>query len=387
MSLGCLPLVRRNQESAIRFVTEIAIVPVPGPDTRSDVLRPVSRSPSLFGEARTPQTGSQAGSGVVMNSNRSPVPLGALARVICAVTISTLAAGCADLPKSMRVGDGGAPKYVDDDVRFRTTYFFRVFDYCYDVKAAQKSMPVADSLYRFVMTGKANPYSTSVKFESGTLTAAQIDPFGATVEADEKTGAIRYVSQREAQARAARKEALSSVESLIELRGRLRQLVSSDPTSINAEVLTALDVQIREAVTGTFSEGRLEYDETRLHQSGKLPDQALCPPGTQIDRGFQIMGPQGVRTFNQDERLLMAMSTQATGVLDSLSQVSGRLLETKGSKLRDSNALLALIRERLRVSEMRRIADGAGTPTTREELDATIGQLADRLESGTGAAP
>lgn len=322
-----------------------------------------------------------------MNSKGSPAPLGALARVICAVTVSTLAAGCADLPKSMRVGDGGAPKHVDDDVRFRTTYFFRVFDYCYDVKAAQKSMPVADSLYRFVMTGKANPYSTSVKFESGTLTAAQIDPFGATVEADEKTGAIRYVSQREAQARAARKETTSSIDALIELRGRLRQLEKDDPKSIDGTVIAALDAQIKAAITGGLGIGRIEYDETRLHQAGKLPDQDLCPPGTQIDRGFQIMGPQGVRTFNQDERLLMAMSTQATGVLDSLSQVSGRLLETKGSKLRDSNALLALIRERLRVSELRRIADGAGTPTKREELDATIGQLADRLESGTGAAP
>jgi hypothetical protein len=387
VSLGRLSMVRRNQESAIPFVTEIAIVPVPWPDTRSDVMRPVSRSPSLFGEARTPQTGSQAGSGVVMNSKGSPAPLGALARVICAVTVSTLAAGCADLPKSMRVGDGGAPKHVDDDVRFRTTYFFRVFDYCYDVKAAQKSMPVADSLYRFVMTGKANPYSTSVKFESGTLTAAQIDPFGATVEADEKTGAIRYVSQREAQARAARKETTSSIDALIELRGRLRQLEKDDPKSIDGTVIAALDAQIKAAITGGLGIGRIEYDETRLHQAGKLPDQDLCPPGTQIDRGFQIMGPQGVRTFNQDERLLMAMSTQATGVLDSLSQVSGRLLETKGSKLRDSNALLALIRERLRVSELRRIADGAGTPTKREELDATIGQLADRLESGTGAAP
>lgn len=322
-----------------------------------------------------------------MNSNRLPAPGGAWARALCAVLVSTLAAGCAELPKSMRVGTGNAPNHVDDDVRFRTTYFFRVFDYCYDVKAAQRSMPVADSLYRFVMTGKANPYSTRVKFESGTLTAAQIDPFGATVEADEKTGAIRFVSQREQQARAARDEAISSVDSLIELRGRLRQLEKDDPKGIDGTVIAALDAQINETVKGAFGAGRVEYDVTKLHQAGKQPNQDLCPPGTQVDRGFQIMGPQGVRTFNQDERLLMAMSTQAAGVIDSLSQVSGRLLETKGSKLRESNALLALIRERLRVSEMRRIADAAGTPTTHEKLDTTIGQLADRLESGTGAAP
>jgi hypothetical protein len=38
--------------------------------------------------------------------------------------------GCSDVPKSFRVDTGVYPEYQDDEVRFRTTYYLRVFDLC-----------------------------------------------------------------------------------------------------------------------------------------------------------------------------------------------------------------------------------------------------------------
>ena len=38
--------------------------------------------------------------------------------------------GCSDVPKSFRVDTGVYPAYQDDEVRFRTTYYLRVFDLC-----------------------------------------------------------------------------------------------------------------------------------------------------------------------------------------------------------------------------------------------------------------
>lgn len=289
----------------------------------------------------------------------------------------------------MQVTQGTAPQYVDKNVRFRTTYFFRVFDYCYDVKAASKSLPVADSLYRFVMTGQGNPYANSVNFESGTLTAAQIDPFGASVEPDKETGRPRFVSQQEMQLRNVRSQARDEIESLIELRQRLVTMNADakDPLfkPVDDSVVKALDKQIETSISGDLSFGKVAASPTSLREAGKVANQTMCPEGTLIERGFQIMGPQGVRTYNQDERLIMAMSSKATGLLDALSQVSGRVLQRKGASLRDSDALLALVREQLRVSELRRLDDGAGTPTSADDVNRLIDVLSARLTAVDGA--
>ena len=98
-----------------------------------------------------------------------------------------------------------SPRHVDTDVRFRTTYFFRVFDFCPPLRrdyaegasgigsgastsrapadevfspGTSRLLILTDSLYRFRMTGKANALTTQIHFESGTLRASEIDPFG-----------------------------------------------------------------------------------------------------------------------------------------------------------------------------------------------------------------
>lgn len=316
------------------------------------------------------------------------------------VLLAGMSVGCAELPPEMQVTKGRHPANVDKSVRFRTTYYFRVFDYCYDIKKRSQSIPVSDSLYRFVMTGKANPFAATVNFESGTLTAAQVDPFGATVEPDPETGKPRFVSEAEVQQRAHRAEARQELEQLLDLKRRLTgytldktgKATMADASSRLADTaaIAAVDAQIKQAIDASQGPGKLDYKPSELKKYG-APTTAdglevnVCPPGTEIERGFQIVGPQGVRTFNQNERLLMAMSSQPGGLLAALSQVSDRVKTAKGSRLQDSAALLALVREQLLVSEISHIAETA-TATTPEEAAALLKTLAEKLDSSGGAS-
>ena len=117
----------------------------------------------------------------------------------------------------MLVRDGVDPENIDEDVAFRTTYYFRVFDYCASLQHTQTGgedtyngvVPLTDSLYRFRMTGKIDTLATEVRFESGTLKSYEIDPLGAQVEYDKNTKRFRFISQREADQQARAQAALA----------------------------------------------------------------------------------------------------------------------------------------------------------------------------------
>lgn len=136
-------------------------------------------------------------------------------RSVFVVALGLSVAGCG-LPPSMRYATGVEPNYEDDDVRFRTIYYFRVLDYCDRPQSANvatdaQAFPFADggirniqkdSLYRFRMTGKASSLFSRVHFEAGTLKAHQIDPFGADVAFDETNRRFFVRSSEESQAAA-----------------------------------------------------------------------------------------------------------------------------------------------------------------------------------------
>ena len=119
-----------------------------------------------------------------------------------AVFLLLYISGCSDVPKSYRVDTGIYPEYQDDEVRFRTTYYLRVFDLCpvdidkedsvYEPRmgflTSRKTgslQLVKDSLLRFRMTGQASALFSNLHFESGVLGADEIDPFGKTVDYNE----------------------------------------------------------------------------------------------------------------------------------------------------------------------------------------------------------
>jgi hypothetical protein len=141
--------------------------------------------------------------------------------------------GCT-VAKSMRVRSGNDPRYRDEEVRFRTTYYFRVFDACEGIgeleNASLRSDTVfggkakgpyrlrTDSLYRFRMTGKASSLFQQIRFEAGTLRKEEIDPFGSAVVYDSRSNRFVFKSREETQSEARREARFADIDRLRTLR-------------------------------------------------------------------------------------------------------------------------------------------------------------------------
>jgi len=153
------------------------------------------------------------------------------------VAVAFGVSGCSgDVGASHRIDSGVDPKHQDRNVRFRTTYYFRVFDICDVLDEERRSVDYStvgrtftkrtkdtykilnDSLYRFRMTGKASAMSQDVIFESGTLRAEQIDPFGSSIDVDEATRKFQVRSASENRELQKRNNVYTEVEHLYSLR-------------------------------------------------------------------------------------------------------------------------------------------------------------------------
>ena len=84
-------------------------------------------------------------------------------------------------------------------------------------------------------------------------------------------------------------------------------------------------------------------------------------------RGFQILGPEGWRTFNQDERLILAMSSSAKPLIGALKELSSRVLNEQPSR---SAMLLPLVEARLRIVRAERVLDRLETAEPTAPKDA-----------------
>lgn len=292
-------------------------------------------------------------------------------RIVFACVLVTLMAGCAT-PQSMHVRNGVDPRNQDDDVRFRTTYYFRVFDVCDDDAESQEPKAssyrkriVSDSLYRFTMTGKASSLS-NVHFESGTLQSSDIEPFGASVAFDAKSGRFSVRSQRETAAEDARNRALMEVRDLLQLRKELQSATPGNSTL--ASEVSELDRRIGGTLT-ELGESRSDVRDQQTDTEGNRGTQAVAC-STRTRRGFQILGAEGWRTFDQDERLLMAMSTRAEPLIETLRELSHRILNQKKS---ETDMLRPLLEEHGLLQQALRTARVGSTGQTSEQfMDAVI---------------
>ena len=382
-------------------------------------------------------------------------------------------------PPSTTVRDGADPFEVDKDVAFRTTYYFRVFDYCVAGKLREPGgirdviVPLTDSLYRFRMTGKSHTLFSDVKFEAGTLKVWEIDPFGAKIEFDEKSGRFRAISPSEVTEDARRGAILEDLEEMLSLRQQIlgldpndysrnegfetdlnqlieqhlsrlgmtgveparggealyelydlgtevdpsellrvsvvdamAQLFRNVPRSVIDQVVelgfdsekTVTDAGINRpgfverAVRSVLREAAAKPNDTvspapadvmkefeRL--AGPIPEEqryrnspeALlrietnfisqyaragsdappiqCPEDVPVRRGFQVLGPEGWKTFDQDERLVLAMSSSAQPLVATLQELSSRVLQARDNPEAE---LLPIALEQKRLSETHR---------------------------------
>lgn len=249
---------------------------------------------------------------------------------------SLLLAGCG-VPDSMHVRKGSDPKYEDDDVRFRTTYYFRVFDLCegrtpmeppkqrllFDSAQRGPYYLKTDSLYRFIMTGKASSL-TKVHFESGSLRKEQIDPFGTTVNYNKTTNSFLIESQESNRAKAAQAEALQRITELLALRERLEGKVEGGPQAIDALVKQNLDgLSPRGEASPPPSNN--SNTATAPQQSGKAADAAGATG--QLD----ATATAAVKTAAD---LTAALKAAENGLVTALAKFA-----------QDSNATPALLRE------------------------------------------
>ena len=288
--------------------------------------------------------------------------MGYALKLIIVLLVSGGIAGCSfiwDIPKQFRIDRGIDPKYLDEDVRFRTTYYFRVFDVCDEEDKDGTAKPLNDSLYRFRMTGKANAYFDKVHFESGTLRAEQIDPFGTTVRYDETTKAFKIVAARQSRDESTLDAKIKEIEKLLKIRSVLNESI---PTKEQVKELNhILDESVRELSDHQHTTSPRNKDrpslstEPKSESSGQefLPSETRCANNKQARRGFQILGPEGFRTFDQDERLLMAFSYDTKPLISLLQEVSSRTLSVRGG----SQSFQDLSAERVRIRNALRQLD------------------------------
>ncbi|MGB0723528.1 MAG: hypothetical protein ACPGU7_14150 [Gammaproteobacteria bacterium] len=261
----------------------------------------------------------------------------------------------------MLVREGIAPENADKDVAFRTTYYFRVFDYCglkkrVNFAATQSKVPLYtvmnDAMYRFTMTGKADTLFTDIHFESGTLKSYELDPLGSSPVYDPTTR--RYVFGNPTDIARDAGEPKSSEGGA---ESGVGQSETKDPNAALKETLDKLNVTLNKFADNEEAKklALKKVEETLKATFGPAPN-IQCEDGKDpVRRGFQILGPEGWRTFNQDERLIMAMSTSAKPLTSVLRELSNRVLAAKES---EQGRSLALLREQYRVLE----ADQALSP-------------------------
>lgn len=318
--------------------------------------------------------------------------------LLALVASTVLLQGCTR-PDHMMVRSGLDPEHQDTDVAFRTTYYFRVFDYCTqkkrvteffdgngDISSDRRLYTVMnDAMYRFTMTGKANTLFSDIHFESGTLQAHQIDPLGSQMEYDQKKRRFTWsrtdsedktppgdpklaqlVSEIKALNEAGKNpELVEKLNNLYEARARQIAGVANDgPTTSQLQTLRAeMDSNNLEAK----AKATAAYDKAiQRVLSSSQPSSIYCPDDAPVRRGFQILGPEGWRTFDQDERLIMAMSTNAEPLISVLSELSQRVLNARNST---QGSALAVLEEEHKLILAERVLD-AGADQSQASKDA-----------------
>ncbi len=286
------------------------------------------------------------------------------------------AVGCG-VPKHMRVRSGVDPRYQDDDVRFRNTYYFRAFDpetVTNGTETATNGIGVSkiqkDSLYRFRMTGKAHSLSNKVHFESGILHEDEIDPFGAAVVYDEKLGRHRFVSQFDTKQEVVRNQQYAEIAKLMDLFEEVSEKVGTDTKTTALETIqTAYATQIKEIIGKIKIPGATnDPDLTKINPDGKK----------KVRKGFQILGPQGWKTFEQDERLLMAMTSSGKPLISGMRELSNRVLNEQPNA---SETLLPLVKELLKISMAERHLDSIEPDQNMQDV---IGETLAELQGDKG---
>lgn len=190
----------------------------------------------------------------------------------CSVAVTVFFTGCSVSPQH-HVRTGADPRYEDKEVAFRTTYYFRVFDYCgHNQHEKNQTVPSTNGLYRFKMTGKAKTSTNKIKFESGTLKSWEVDPLGASVVYDKDIGRHRFASEDETQSEARQKRAWAEYQQLQVEYMRLSEHFGERIQTKNILTTEILTVVSGPSAIDTMSANKLEakLTDTFKHSSDRI---------------------------------------------------------------------------------------------------------------------
>jgi hypothetical protein len=299
--------------------------------------------------------------------------------LVAASFVAVMLGGC--MPKAFKIDHGTHPERVDEHVRFRTTYYFRVFGDCFTSDGVNGELPEYSGLYRFRMTGKAQSLTNKVRFESGVLPERSIDPFGVSLRYDDNTDSLLFRDAHAEEKTRVAKELVSLVEKLRAIQASMTapadaatkasldgavaavaaetgKLISAqDPASVNASIDRLVKVYegfIKFSETQGTAEEKAEFQQAaRKRLSDALNEVVTIAKRiaqgkacTSNDRGFMILGPEGWRQFNPDERLIMAMYSSGRPLISTLNELSARALNMDANS---AEVGLAYSRENARI--------------------------------------
>lgn len=360
-----------------------------------------------------------------MDQRRLSIPYSLLA----AVALS----GCSswgDVPTAYRVDSGLEPQHIDEHVRFRTTYYFRVLTGCridttknedlstdgspFIKRVKGEFVPLSDSLYRFRMTGQTAALFNKVHFESGVLRKEQIDPFGSAVRYNEDTNSFIPVSAEELRHDARREAAIQDIDRIRKLYKDINAdttLTSSDKTALLAKLLLIIEDRLDtvkntlpfntsnptpqvtspsgsspataqeqakpgdqpaadtskelETTKKALAEAQKQLEENQTKEkavltdlNGKIEarlndlgtdqkskrasadgDSANCN-GRPSTTKYYLLGPEGSKELDPNDRLLMALSVDSRPLIGMLQQISEHKFQSAGSELKVMEDLL-----------------------------------------------
>ena len=325
-----------------------------------------------------------------------------LSRLFTISILLLLAGGCStigDVPAAMRVDLGEHPAHQDEQVRFRTTYYFRIVDSCKVQEGKNKSVDgkdyaterrpfmirqsgklkiVSDSLYRFRMTGKASALFAKIRFESGVLRSGQIDPFGSQVALDKETNTFRVIPANAMRENVRREEISREIDRLINLK---KQLNDSNQTKHDDLIATMIENQNKHLGNENDS-GVGSSKNSNTGGSNAATTELLCPEGRPTQRSYFLYGPEGVRRLDPDERLLMAMTSDSKPLIGMLQQLAGKSLH--GQQIHE-NEWKDIADEHTRVSSTHRDIDSLLKKPTQTKLE--IEDLIKKIETRFGPKP
>ncbi|MDR4476138.1 MAG: hypothetical protein R3B11_09050 [Nitrospira sp.] len=243
------------------------------------------------------------------------------------------------------------PQHIDDQVRFRTTYYFRVLSGCridktpleerssasspFVNRVAGEFKPLSDSLYRFRMTGQAAALYSKVHFESGVLKKSQIDPFGSAIRYNEQTNSFIHVSADELQADAKRQIARGEVHDLRALYQEIKVDTFLEETAkrdLLAKVVLIIEDRLEQLkqLRGVSVPTRTGATDERK-ASGNGDDKASGKTSSESD--FQETKLQA--ELNDAKRAMATQKTNEVATLQDLSKtIEGRLKDLDAAKSR-----------------------------------------------------